>query len=431
MRTLRELANEGRTVIVTIHQPAVHVFEMFDDLCVIDNHTVRLTPPPAPQPGRLIFLGPVSKAPAYFQSFSGAASKGMTGADAIFDAIEKNPQKTTGEWEANYQASPLYRTCVYDPLSRPVPAASPSSKRRNLPSPLHQFQTLFARLWQIKVSDNWSMIQMLVLQPLIVAIGIVLITGTLATKTTVRSWRVSSGVPANRKRLVFPDIFRHLVRMQQRRARNCRRNRGVSTGADGRVEPVCLSRIETGVSSAGICGVQCAILVSTVAVACDLKANWAMLWLDCWVAAVAGVAFGLLISSLVSSSERAIQLVPLALLPMIFFGGAVTRLVDVENEVARQIATVMPARWAFEAALVIENKGRPMTVDFRDVRHPDQPVAKVGDDSTLVHYFFEESRHPPDRLWTCLGFLAIFPLVFSILSTLSLRLKDVHRQANA
>jgi len=147
---------------------------------------------------------------------------------------------------------------------------------------------------------------------------------------------------------------------------------------------------------------------------------------DFWLAAIAGVAFGLLISSLVSSSERAIQLVPLALLPMIFFGGAVTRLVDIENEVARQIATVMPARWAFEAALVIENKDRPMAVDFRDVRHPDRPAAKVADDFTLVHYFFEESPHPPDRLWTCLGFLAIFPVVFSILATLSLRLKDVH-----
>ncbi len=425
VRTLRELANEGRTVIVTIHQPAVHVFEMFDDLCVIDNHTVRLTPPPAPQPGRLIFLGPVSKAPAYFHSLNGAGSKGMTGADAIFDAIEKNPQKTTGEWEANYQASPLYRTYIYDPLSRPVPAAAPSSKRRNLPSPLHQFQTLFSRLWRIKVSDNWSMIQMLMLQPLIVAIGIVLITGTLETKTQYGPGEYLQEFLRIGKGLFFLTFSAIWF--------------GCNNAAREIVGEIAVYRRErmVGLSLfaylgsklaffAGICGVQCAILVSTVAVACDLKANWAMLWLDCWLAAIAGVAFGLLISSLVSSSERAIQLVPLALLPMIFFGGAVTRLVDVENEVARQIATVMPARWAFEAALVIENKDRPMAVDFRDARHPDRPATKVANDFALVHYFFEESPHPPDRLWTCLGFLAIFPVVFSILATLSLRLKDVH-----
>ena len=53
--TLRELVNQDRTVVATMHQPSAEVFELFDTLLLLSY-------------GRLIYRGPASKAMEFFTS---------------------------------------------------------------------------------------------------------------------------------------------------------------------------------------------------------------------------------------------------------------------------------------------------------------------------------------------------------------------------
>src|SRR5205807_2251418 len=67
--------------------------------------------------------------------------------------------------------------------------------------------------------------------------------------------------------------------------------------------------------------------------------------------AFVGVALGLLVSALARTSEVAIALMPLILLPMVILGGA---LFPRHKMPAPALADCMPSRWAYEAMLVLE-----------------------------------------------------------------------------
>lgn len=55
VESMRRLANQGKTVICTIHQPSSQTFEIFDTLILLAE-------------GRLAYLGPNYMAPDYFAS---------------------------------------------------------------------------------------------------------------------------------------------------------------------------------------------------------------------------------------------------------------------------------------------------------------------------------------------------------------------------
>lgn len=37
MRTVRNIVNTGRTIVCTIHQPSIDIFESFDEVCIFIN----------------------------------------------------------------------------------------------------------------------------------------------------------------------------------------------------------------------------------------------------------------------------------------------------------------------------------------------------------------------------------------------------------
>src|SRR5205085_3445048 len=52
MKILRELANDGKTILLTIHQPSPEVFRLMDNIALVakDSNTTC--------PGKLVFYGP-------------------------------------------------------------------------------------------------------------------------------------------------------------------------------------------------------------------------------------------------------------------------------------------------------------------------------------------------------------------------------------
>ena len=73
---------------------------------------------------------------------------------------------------------------------------------------------------------------------------------------------------------------------------------------------------------------------------------------------LAGLGIGLTISSLARTSEVAIALLPLILLPMVILAG-ILQPVHEMNAPVRLLAQVMPSRWSFEGLLLLEIEDRP------------------------------------------------------------------------
>ena len=53
---MRDLANKGKTIICTIHQPSSEIFEKFDTLCLLAE-------------GNLVYLGPSDEALDFFAGY--------------------------------------------------------------------------------------------------------------------------------------------------------------------------------------------------------------------------------------------------------------------------------------------------------------------------------------------------------------------------
>ena len=79
-----------------------------------------------------------------------------------------------------------------------------------------------------------------------------------------------------------------------------------------------------------------------------------MLWLlpILFLVSMVGVGMGLTISALAKTSEVALGVLPLVILPMVLLGGLVN---PVHNlGAAKILAHLVPSRWAYEAKLLLE-----------------------------------------------------------------------------
>ena len=74
--------------------------------------------------------------------------------------------------------------------------------------------------------------------------------------------------------------------------------------------------------------------------------------------ALVGLSIGLMISALVRTSEVAVAVLPLILLPMVISGGAIKPLPEIKNAPTRLWTNMMPSRWAFESMLLLESEER-------------------------------------------------------------------------
>jgi hypothetical protein len=108
----------------------------------------------------------------------------------------------------------------------------------------------------------------------------------------------------------------------------------------------------------GLCLLQCMILVAIVVAGCELQGNAILLLLILWIVSLVGVGMGLLISSLAKTSEVAIALLPIVLLPMVILGGMMKSVHDMHG-VMQLASHFTPTRWAYESMVLLEAQERP------------------------------------------------------------------------
>lgn len=116
MRTVRKTVNTGRTVVCTIHQPSIEIFESFDELLLMKRG------------GQLIYsgaLGPLSSSLIkYFEAIPGVPriKDGQNPAAWVLDISSHAMEYTTGvDYSEIYRNSPLYKEnmALVDELSKP------------------------------------------------------------------------------------------------------------------------------------------------------------------------------------------------------------------------------------------------------------------------------------------------------------------------
>jgi ABC-type multidrug transport system ATPase subunit/pSer/pThr/pTyr-binding forkhead associated (FHA) protein len=143
MRTLRGLADDGRTVVVVTH--SVANLDVCDRLLIL-----------APG-GRLAFYGPPGEALRYF---------GQTDMAEVFILLEREPET---DWAGRFRQSPLYERYVGTGLARPLapPSAPGVGPRQQAAST--QLGVLCQRLLAVIAADRFFAFSLLLL-PLVLSL---------------------------------------------------------------------------------------------------------------------------------------------------------------------------------------------------------------------------------------------------------------------
>ncbi|KAK7396464.1 hypothetical protein VNO78_17497 [Psophocarpus tetragonolobus] len=147
MRTVRNTVDTGRTVVCTIHQPSIDIFESFDELLLMK------------QGGQVIYVGPLghhsSNLISYFEEIQGVnkIKDGYNPATWMLEITTSAKEMELGiDFAEVYKNSELYRT--NKELVKKLSTPAPGSKDLYFPSqyPTSFFTQCMACLWK----QRWS-----------------------------------------------------------------------------------------------------------------------------------------------------------------------------------------------------------------------------------------------------------------------------------
>jgi len=352
VRALRRLADDGRTVVLTIHQPSREAFELLDEVAVVGKDGPG-------EAGRLVYFGPAQPdAVAFFAAAERTPPGGAApGPDAMLRGLATAP---ASEWQARYRASDTCARFVEGRSGSPSAADAPARARRSHRRPgLRQWWTLVRRTAAVKAGDLDNLAMLLVQAPVIALFTVLVFGPQTRAGMSWTSWPEVAGSLAS-------TMFMLSVAAIWLGCSNSAREVVAEWAIYHRERMVNLkvpSYVASKVAVLGAVGaLQCAILAGVATLGCDLAAPVAATFAVLFLASLVGLGCGLLLSAYARTSEVAISLVPTLLLPMIMLGGAMAPLAEMSPPV-RAVAQAMPSRWSFEALMTLESANRPRWQD--------------------------------------------------------------------
>ena len=367
MYTLRRLADSGRTVVLVTHATA--------NITVCD-HVVFMAG------GRMVYFGPPAEALTFFNVTSGDFADIYTKLDGVGEpssplvqhdlkaeyatwsqARATNARPPTGAneppslaelWALKYRSSAHYQRYVVARLaqtqavpSAPAPGATPAKTRRNA-APLRQFALLARRYLDLTLQDRRNLLIMLLQAPIIALLLLLVarsdaLLGTQANELIQRS---------EAKKVLFMlttvsvwfgiinaarEIVKEVPIFQRERLVNLR------------IGPYIFSKV--AVLSLLVL-VQTLVLLGIVALKVTFPGDTRLLlsplletFVTLLLTSLAGMALGLVISAFSISGDRAISIVPLALIPQILFAGLIFKI----EGAATPLSWLMISRWSMDA----------------------------------------------------------------------------------
>ena len=344
MQCLRDLARNGRTILLTIHQPSREVFRLMDNLAVVSRDVKSRAP------ARLVYYGPAyPEAIRFFNPERELPPEPSP--DMVLRGLAERP---TAEWHERYQQTTLKQRFVDQRAGRGQTRGAAVPGVRRPPSALRQTLVLTRRGIALKARDVWNS-AILFAQAPIIGLLLALVFGS-TTRANATPAEVQSGAVAAATVLFLTNIAAIWFGCS-----NAAREIVAEWAVFSRERMVGLrlpAYLASKLSLLGLIGLaQCVLLLLIVRYGCRLEAPWRPALVGLFLSTLVGTALGLLISALARSSEVAISLVPIAILPMVVLGGMMQppRLME---QPARTMAQMVPSRWAFELAVGTEAEHR-------------------------------------------------------------------------
>jgi hypothetical protein len=321
MELMSGLAKDGRTVIIVTHSVA--------NLGVCDRLLV-LVPG-----GRVAFYGPPAEGLRYF---------GKTEWAEVFQAFDAEPDR---DWAGDFRRSPYYAEHVAGGLAQRVPEGARESPGRP-PSPrgpLKQVSTLCRRYLAVIASDR-SYLAVLGIMPIVIGL-------LLRAVPSPEGLAGKPGTNGDAESLLLVLIIgacfigaansvRELVKERSIYARE--RAAGLSSGTYLFSKIIVLGIIS---------GIQALLLVVLGLTGRQMPAHGSLLKsaplveiiLAIVVLSLASMALGLLVSSLVSTSEKAMPLLVMLAIAQVILSGGVLPL---NGKIGlNQLSWIAPSRWGF------------------------------------------------------------------------------------
>ena len=330
MKLFRQIAESGRTVILTTH--AMENVKLFDKIVLLMR-------------GKLVFYGKPSEALAHVgaDSFKDIYDKLEA---PIYERLakaegrvsrEQIAEEVAEEWKRRFTWTDQYKNNVANPLtevSKRPPQAAPAKRRITLGDLIRQWATLSSRYMGVLTRDKFNLLILFVQAP-IIALLTYLVVGANAQRdfpyfilALVALWFGTS--------IASREIIRERAVYNRERMVNLR------------LIPYVGSKLFV---LSLIVSFQCLLLFGTLKLlhVTDLMNVPGEFWglpqlLVLVVTSMVGIGLGLFISAVVKTSEMATSLVPLILIPQILFSG----LVGVPVGVSKVVGVVMPATWSFD-----------------------------------------------------------------------------------
>lgn len=344
MDTLRQLADEGRTIVLVTHA-TTH----------ITNHCDMVAFMAA---GELAYFGPPRQAMDYF---------GVDNFPDIYTALAQpaapngsRPDESNLTWGAHYRQSDLYQTCILHrrtgEVARPiiqksVPVADTAKKQ------WRQFKLLAQRYLELIKADRLTLWLLLAVMPLI-ALLLLLITPANALVGNPAP-EITAALESSGRYTVAADTQRALFLMALATALL-----GIFSAGYEFVKEEAIYRRERMIglralpyfgSKLAVLGafmaVQLVLFLGVLAVGLNLPAAGALVWappefyLTLLLTALAAIALGLFISALARSKDMVTYLILLAILAQIIFSGAIFQL----SPATEPLSYLTITRWSLEA----------------------------------------------------------------------------------
>ena len=329
MEQMRDLAHEGRTVIVVTHS--------VDNLDTCDRLLV-LVPG-----GRIAYYGPPEEGLDYFKQARWAE---------VFQAFERYPDR---DWAAEYAASPAYAQYVLGQRPRPsqVPnsqelAANPPPQRRGA---FRQMATLTRRYVRVIASDR-GYLTFMALLPILLGALVALVPAAqgLTGKNNGDALTLLLILVICACLAGMASSVRELVKERSIYTRE--RAAGLSSGA----------YLVSKLLVLGVISIAQSTLLVLIGVSWRPRpargafltgAPLLELILGIALLAVASMCLGLFVSALVSTSEKAMPFLVLFTMVQVVLSGGVVPLHGKAG--LSQLAMIAPSRWGFAAAATTVN----------------------------------------------------------------------------
>ena len=393
----------GKTIIVTIHQPAKEEFEKFNLAFIMGFG------------GEPVYFGPSGK--DCYDFFASYRGQPIDNPRDMFDQLKNReedvvkrgqfPNKSEArlgaarEWRAEFYRpdNTVFRS-MYSAKREPGKPGQSRPPTRSAVPLIRQFALLLARYSKIKSRDVSGLMIMLLQAPIIGGLLAAVFYDSpkvpnlwcqnqvlgMENAVTATTQQVCALLPS---RFVEVDDFRGAIFFLTVGSLWF----GVSNAAREVVSEIAIYRRERMVNLSIfnymmskfvllslLCVLQCTVLLTIVYFSLKLgngtMSAFAPMLGSMILTSMSGVALGLVISTAVSSSEAAMALTPIALIPQVVLGGL---LVPMTNKSWLSVLmAAMPARWSFEGVMSAER-------DTLEVPWRIQTCAPPGSNGVSLH----------------------------------------------